>query len=331
MLSYIIPVSVTVGASYIGYLSYQSFSNMPKCTSKAKLDGKTVIITGANTGIGLATARDMARRGARVILACRSLERANTAAQDIISTTENQDVIVKQIDLTSMESVRNFAAEIYKEEARVDILINNAGLSALPHKMTSDGIEITMAANHHGHFLLTNLLLDKIKKSAPSRIVNLSSLGHKWAKLDWDKINGEMTAGTKMLEKHEGNVYFVSKLCNILFTKELSERLQGTGVTCNSVHPGTVKTELFRNSPGWLQSIVSVVGGLFLKSPEQGAQTSIHCAVSEDIEGVTGRYFSNCRVDNESEAAKSTESAKKLWDISAKLTGLNETTEASKI
>ena len=211
------------------------------CRSQARLDGKTVIITGANTGIGLETAVDLAKRNARVILACRSLERGETAAVEVRKRSGNDNVVFVQLDLASLDSVRRFAAKILEEEPRIDILINNAGIMALPERtLSQDGFEMQFAVNHLGHFLLTNLLLDRIKEAPSARIINVSSKGHIRGNLDFDNLNSEKSYVPWV-------TYGTSKLANILFTRSLAKRLEGTGVTANSLHPGAIMTELGRH------------------------------------------------------------------------------------
>ena len=212
------------------------------CHSKAKLDGKTVIITGANTGIGKETAIDLAKRNARVILACRSQEKGKKAEVDVRRESGNNDVHFRQLDLSSFTSIRKFAKEVLVEESRVDILINNAAVMLCPYMKTEDGFETQFGVNHLGHFLLTNLLLDKIKQAPEGRIVNVSSLAHTMCgPIDLDTINSE--------EKYSPfGAYNRSKLANVLFTKELAKRLEETNVTTNSLHPGGVDTELQRHS-----------------------------------------------------------------------------------
>ena len=213
------------------------------CRSQARLDGKTVIITGANTGIGLETAVDLAKRNARVILACRSVERGETAAVEVRKRSGNDNVVFIQLDLASLDSVRKFAAKILEEEPRIDILINNAGMSplGLPERtFTTDGFERSFGVNHLGHFLLTNLLLDRIKEAPSARIVNVSSLAHRWGNIDLDNLNLEHSYSSL-------RAYNSSKLANILFTRFLAKRLEGTCVTTNALHPGAINTELGRN------------------------------------------------------------------------------------
>jgi light-dependent protochlorophyllide reductase len=292
------------------------------CTSKARLDGKTAIVTGANTGIGKETVVDFAKRGARVIMACRNLKKAEATMKEIIENTGNKDLVVKHLDLVSLRSVREFAQDINNSEARLDILVNNAGVFNLPElTKTEDGFEMTMGVNHFGHFLLTNLLLDLLKRTAPSRVVVVSSVLHRGQPkgltpaLNFENLDGEICYNAFM-------AYAQSKLANILFTRELARRLEGTGVTVNSLHPGKICTEIRRHFSWWRKLTWDVVFKHFGKTPEQGAQTQIHLAVSEEVEGVSGLYFADCKEDEPSKYAQDDVAARKLWDISAQRVGL---------
>ena len=211
------------------------------CTSQARLDGKTVIITGANSGIGLETAVDMAKRNARVILACRSVERGKAAVADVKKRSGNNNVVFVQLNLGSLDSVRTFAAKILEDEPHIDILINNAGVMMIPKRtLTQDGFEMQFGVNHLGHFLLTNLLLDRIKGTPRARIVNLSSSaqGYMFAgKFNFDNMNSECSYGPVA-------AYCASKLANVLFTRSLAKRLEGSGITTNAVDPGAINTGL---------------------------------------------------------------------------------------
>ena len=290
------------------------------CKSKARMDGKTVVITGCNTGLGKETALDLARRGARVIMACRNLDLANKAADDIREKTQG-NVVVYRLDLADLTSVRECADKVNKLESRVDVLINNAGIMWCPEMRTKEGFEMQIGTNHFGHFLFTNLLLDKIKASAPARIVTVSSMGHQPGYIDLDDINFEK----RSYDSYQA--YFQSKLANILFTRELARRVQGTGINCYSLHPGAVMTELsryFEQKIGPLRYILLPIAPYFLKNPTDGAQTSIFCAVDESVANETGKYYSDCKEKTPSKRAQDDEVAKKLWDLSAKLVKLDE-------
>nr|XP_002730785.2 PREDICTED: retinol dehydrogenase 14-like [Saccoglossus kowalevskii] len=281
--------------------------------------GKTVLITGANCGIGKATALDLAKRQARVIMACRDLKSGETAARDIRRNTQNGELVVKHLDLSSFQSIRDFSSEILKEESRLDVLINNAGIFQCPFMKTVDGFEMQFGVNHLGHFLLTNLLLDLLKASAPSRVIVVSSSLHKRGVIHFENLN--MTE--ENYDKRAG--YSNSKLANVLFARELAHQLDGTGVTSNCLHPGIVWTNLSRHvSPSRLVVLLfRPLIWLFLKTAHQGAQTSIYLAVDPELEKVNGKYFGDCYEKPFHPVAQDEGVAKKLWDISEKMTGLS--------
>ncbi|MBN3325498.1 RDH13 dehydrogenase, partial [Atractosteus spatula] len=312
-----ITVAVVAG---VGLVVLRRWFAGGKCKSRARLDGKTVLITGANTGIGKATAEELACRGARVILACRDLTRAHKAAEEIRQNSGNGNVVVKQLDLALLESVRQLAKDILESEDRLDILINNAGIMMCPQWKTRDGFEMQLAVNHLGHFLLTNSLLDLLKKSSPSRIINVSSLAHEKGQINFDDINLEASYNPV-------TSYRQSKLANVLFTRELAARLKGTGVTANCLHPGVIRTELGRHLmptiPLWKKVVFFPFFLLVFKTPRQGAQTTIHCAVDEDLESVTGVYFTDCAPKETAPQGQDDEAAKRLWDLSAQMVGLS--------
>ena len=315
MAAFVVAIAITaIAVLYAGKGYFQG----PRCQSKRSLKGKTVVITGANTGIGKETAVDLAARGARVIIGCRNLEKGKEAMKEIQERSGNQNVFLEKLDLASLESVRSFADKILNSESRLDILINNAGVGACPYQKTEDGFEIHFGVNHLGHFLLTLLLLDRIKRCQPSRVINVTANGHRFVsgKIKFDDIHHEKSYSS-------WGAYFHSKLANLLFTRELSKRLEGTHVTVNAVHPGVVVTEIGRHS------IVSrkFFYPLFLyfaKTPLQGAQTTIHCAVSEEMEGVSGKYLKDCHIAEPSKGAQDDDAAKKLWEVSMKLVGLDK-------
>lgn len=305
-------------AAAVGLLALRRWAAGGVCRSKARLDGKTVLITGANTGIGKETALDLARRGARVILACRDMTRARIAADDIRQQSGNGNVVVKKLDLASLQSVRDLAKEVEENEERLDILINNAGIMWCPKWQTEDGFEMQFGVNHLGHFLLTNCLLDLMKKSAPSRIVIVSSVAHEKGRMHFDDINLDKDY------KREVS-YRQSKLANILFGRELAARLQGTGVTVYSLHPGVIRTELGRHLIPTLalwKRLILILFGWLVKSPTEGAQTTIYCAVDESLDQVSGLYYSDCATKTPAPQALDDKAAKKLWDLSASMVGL---------
>ncbi|XP_016308484.1 retinol dehydrogenase 12 isoform X1 [Sinocyclocheilus anshuiensis] len=252
-----------------------------------KLNGKTAVVTGANTGIGKFIALDFARRGAQVILACRSEARGTAALQEIRESTGNQNIHLRLLDTSSLDSVRKFAARILEEEKELHILVNNAGASGLPSKITADGLEITFATNHIGPFLLTSLLLDLLKKSAPARIVNVSSMNHWRGEVNFDHFRGHN------LNHVMDATYNHTKLHNVIWTNELARRLQGTGVTANSLHPGVVMTDVMRNYNFIIRFLFNLVGFFFFKTAEEGSFSPIYCAVSEEAEGISGKYFNS--------------------------------------
>nr|XP_033807658.1 retinol dehydrogenase 12-like isoform X2 [Geotrypetes seraphini] len=284
------------------------------CRSNAKLHGKVVIITGANTGIGKETARDLARRGARVIIACRDIVKGEAAACEIRATTGNEQIVVRKLDLADTKSIKTFSETIQQEEKQIHILINNAGVMMCPYSKTADGFEMHLGVNHLGHFLLTFLLLDLLKQSAPARIVNVSSLIHRFGTIKFNDLQSEKWYDS-------GLAYCHSKLANVLFTRELAKRLQGTGVTVNALHPGTVASELLRHSSFML--VISKLFTFFFKTPMEGAQTSIYCAVAEELDSVSGKYFSNCSPTSVSREGQNDEVGKKLWAVSCSLLGIH--------
>ena len=310
---------VAVGVAAIAALcAGKRYFQGPRCQSNSSLKGKTVVITGANTGIGKETAVDLARRGARVIIGCRNIEKGKEALNEIQERSGNNNVFLEKLDLASLESVRSFADKILNSEPRLDILVNNAGVMACPYQKTEDGFEMQFGVNHLGHFLLTMLLLDRLKRSQPSRIVNVSSSAHRMGngKINFEDINYEKSYNA-------WSAFYNSKLANVLFTRELSKRLEGTHVTVNALHPGAVRTELGRHSV-LSSALFSPVVWYFCKTPEQGAQTSIYCVVSEEMEGVSGKYMKDCHIVEESKGAQDDDAAKKLWEISMKLVGLEK-------
>ncbi|XP_064081209.1 retinol dehydrogenase 13-like [Macrobrachium nipponense] len=314
-------IGLTAFGSFVGGVTlFKEVLGGSNFSGQERLDGKTVIVTGANTGIGKETAREMAKRGAKVILACRDMDKCAEARKDIAWDTQNKLVRCMKCDLASQDSIREFVQNFNAKEERLDILINNAGVMRCPKSFTEEGIELQLGTNHMGHFLLTNLLLSKIKDSAPSRIINVSSVAHMRGRINFSDLNSKKNYD-------EGEAYAQSKLANILFTRELSERLAGSGVTCNAVHPGLVLTEIGRHmgiDKSWMASLIlKPFLWLFLKTPRQGAQTTIYTALSSDLEGVSGKYFSNQAEVSVAEAALDKEAAQRLWAISEHWTKLN--------
>ncbi|XP_060538279.1 dehydrogenase/reductase SDR family member 13-like [Pantherophis guttatus] len=295
-------------------LLYYNFVAATRCRNAVSLRGKTVLITGGNAGIGKATAVDLARRGARVVLACRDKARGESAMYDIRRESGNSEVILMILDLGSLNSVRAFAQSFLESEPRLDILINNAGV--LKDGQTSDGFDQAFQVNHLAHFLLTHLLLDRLKRCAPSRIVILSSNAHMYGKINFRTIHKPVEGMWEALRS-----YGSSKLANMLHARELANQLEGTNVTCYAVHPGAVKTEINRSFPWWIFSSLWFMR-LFVRDCDAGAQTSIYCATEEGIERLSGRYFVDCRPKVPWPQARDDQLAKKLWEFSERLLGL---------
>ncbi|KAK3531690.1 hypothetical protein QTP70_025922 [Hemibagrus guttatus] len=302
------------------FILLRKFVSGKRCKSKKQLHGKTVVITGSNTGIGRETAVDLARRGARVILACRNVVRAEAAVAIVKRESRSNNVVSMLLDLANQKSVRSFAETFLKTEKRLDILINNAGIYM--QGTTEDGLGLMFGVNHIGHFLMTNLLLDRLKECGPSRIVTVSSMCHEFGNLDFNLLSAhkEFGKGNSLMDVFR--IYSNSKLCNVLFTHELAKRLQGTQVTCYSLHPGAINSELGRNIQPGIKKLLKFIGALFFKDVESGAQTTLYCALQEGIEGLSGRYFSNCGLKEVQAKAKDDAVAKKLWEVSEKLCGM---------
>ncbi|XP_027009242.2 retinol dehydrogenase 14b [Tachysurus fulvidraco] len=281
--------------------------------------GKTVIVTGASSGIGKATAAELFRLQARVIMACRDRERAEQAAAEIraCAGTSHGELVIKHVELTSLRSVRAFCLEITQEEPTLDVLINNAGVFRCPYSKTEDGFEMQLGVNHLAHFLLTHLLTELMVRSAPSRILVVSSKLYKYGSIRFDDLNSESSYDPSFC-------YSQSKLANLLFVHELAKRLEGRGVTVNALSPGIVRTNLGRHVRVNLlmKPFLFMVSWLFFKSPEEGAETTLHLACSPDMATVTGKFFSNCREEELLSKATDDDTAKRLWDLSEKMVGI---------
>ncbi|KAG7190099.1 hypothetical protein KM043_006233 [Ampulex compressa] len=278
------------------------------CKSNTKMDGKTVIITGCTSGIGKETARDLAKRGARLIMACRNVDSANELKDQFAKETGNENIVVRRLDLSSLQSVREFAQQINREEDRLDVLIHNAGTAETFRKrVTEDGLEMTMATNHYGPFLLTHLLIDLLKRSKPSRIVIVASELYRLARLNLDNVNP-----TRSFPAY---LYYVSKYANIVIGLELARRLEGSGVTVNCLHPGLIDSGIWRSVPAPLSWGLNLIIKAFFKTPEQGAQTTIHLAVSTELADVTGKYFIDCREHGLSSGVQDPAKGKKFWEL----------------
>ncbi len=282
-------------------------------TSPKPMAGKICVVTGANSGIGRAASIALARLGAEVVLVCRDRGRGESAMSEVAAAATGAAPSLELADLGSLEQVRDVAGRLAKL-ARIDVLVNNAGLVVGTRQVTVDGFEHTIAVNHLAPFLLTNLLLPTLEASAPSRIVNVASTAHRGARLDL----GDLQLERRYLPML---AYSNSKLANILFTRELSRRLNGTSVTANCLHPGTVNTHFGDTGAAWLR-LGLVVAGPFLKSPETGARTLVYLASSPEVAGQSGGYYVSRRLRSPSRAARDEALARQLWDLSAELTGL---------
>ena len=281
------------------------------------LEGKICMVTGATSGIGAVTARALAQKGARVIIVARNVNRCENTVAEIIQTTGNHAVEYMLADLSSQDEIHNLVRVYQDKYERLDVLVNNAGGFFMSRLESIDGIEMTFALNHLNYFLLTNLLIETIKASAPARIVNVSSAAHQNASIDFDDLQ----------DKHNYSgwqAYGQSKLANILFTYELARRLEGTGVTVNALHPGFVATNFGANNAGFLGTLVRRFMNLFSIDVETGAQTSIYLAASAEVEGVTGKYFVKQQAVASSEISYDQTTAKRLWEISEEMTGVRE-------
>lgn len=279
------------------------------------MQGKTVLITGANSGMGLATTVEMARRGAAVIMACRSRQRGEEALAEAVRQSGSDKIRLLLCDLASFASIRAFAEVINAEYPVLDVLINNAGVMVFRRELTADGYELDLGVNHLGHFLLTMLLLDRLKAAAQGRIVVVASGAYKIGKLYLDDptLSRGFTAA---------KAYGRSKLANILFTRELAERLKGTGVTVNCLHPGAVGTSIgVSRETGFGQRLMKLVGVLFQTS-EQGADTAIYLAAAPELSEVSGQYYYRRKIKELSPRAKDPEAAARLWQWSLEQTGL---------
>jgi len=280
------------------------------------MQGKTVVITGGNAGIGKEAAVGLATLGARVIITSRNEQRGRAAWKEIVERSGNSDVEVMALDLASFRSIRTFAAEVIDSVDHLDVLVDNAGLILRNRTLTEDGFEATFGINHLGHFLLTDLLLDRLKASAPSRVVVVASSAHESAKqgLDFDDLQSERSY-------RWAKVYGKSKLANIYFARVLAHRLEGTGVTSNSLHPGFVRSEFGRGGDlGALYGFgMKYLAAPFAISPAKGALTTIYLASSPEVEGATAGYYDKCKPATPTQVAQDDDAARRLWDASEQL------------
>jgi len=280
------------------------------------MKGKNVIITGGNAGIGLATSIALAKMGANIYIVSRTKTKAEDAVKEIIAASGNHNVKFFLADLSSQKSIRKLATEIRNEMSVIDVLINNAGGTFTDFTLSEDGLEMTIATNHFAYLLLTNLLLDLIKKSEQGRIVNVASGSHYRGKIDFESF-------TRKKKYFVMKAYGQSKLANVLFTSELADRLKGTNVTVNSLHPGFVKTKIGNKNATWYSDLFWSIATLGAISVEDGAKTSVYLASSADVKNTTGKYFDKCKEKKPAALALDKELGKELWKKSEELCPLN--------
>ena len=283
-------------------------------TAEQSMSGKICLVTGATSGIGKETALALARRGASVVVVARNPAKGADTVRWLREQTGNDSVDLMLADLSSQQQIRQLADDFKKKHQHLHVLVNNAGAVLLSRRESADGIEMTWALNHLGYFLLTNLLLDVLRSSAPSRIVNVSSGAHRRVELDFADLQGR--------NKYRGfRTYARSKLANLLFTYELAARMEGTGVTVNALHPGLVATNL-PGSNGLRGRVLTFLLGLRGMRSEAGARTVVYLAASSEVDGITGQYFVKQKAVRSSRASYDQPAAAKLWQVSADLTGL---------
>ena len=283
---------------------------------KDNMNGRICLVTGGTNGIGKSTAQALAGMGATVIIVGRDAQKTSKVVKEIRAASGNPRVRSMLADLSSQQEIRRLADEFKNSYAHLHVLINNAGAVFMKRQLSVDGIEMTFALNHLAYFLLTNLLLDTLKASAPARIINVSSGAHTSGKIEFDNLQGKRV--------YSPRVYEDSKLANILFTLELARRLEGTGVTANALHPGFTATGFAKNNGKAIAALVSIFAPLVARSPAKGAETSIYLASSSSVEGITGKYFHNSRELPAASQATDMVVARKLWDRSAEMVHLGD-------
>ncbi|XP_064076985.1 retinol dehydrogenase 14-like [Vanessa tameamea] len=316
-----VPISVVVA---LGLIRKWRSRNWAKCVSNTCLRGKTFLITGANSGIGLETAKALVKRKARVIFACRDIDKAKQAIAEIRKEQPTGgELIPMQLDLASFESIEKFVEVVKAGFYKIDVLINNAGVS-VPLKQdqkTKEGFEIHIGVNHLGHFYLTNLLIDLLKKASPSRVVIVSSTLHEKGKLDFGDLNlrAEIEEAKKGKSGRHNAGYCNSKLMNVYFARSLAAKLMSEGVDVNACCPGFCYTNLFRNFVRWYHYILMApVAFFFMRSAKQGAETVVYCASDYSIEGHTGKFYRDC-AEYTSKYPFNKEEETKLWEISEEM------------
>ena len=279
------------------------------------MDGRVCVITGATSGIGRAAAEQLAALGARLVIVARDPARGAAARDEIVAATGNREVALEIADLASQRQVRELAARLLAAEPEIHVLVNNAGLALGERRLTEDGLEETFAVNHLAPFLLTNLLLERLRGSSPARVVTVASAAHRGAAIPFDDLNGERGFSGWI-------AYGWTKLANILFTAELARRLAGSGVAAACLHPGVVATGFGREGPFLVREFQRLLGRVFLLDPKQGADTLVWLASSPEMEGASGGYYAKRRLATPSRAAGDAAAARRLWQESERLTGL---------
>jgi NAD(P)-dependent dehydrogenase (short-subunit alcohol dehydrogenase family) len=309
----------------VGLRVLKTYVNGGVCSSEARMDGKLVIVTGANTGLGKTTAEELAKRGATVIMACRDTQKGDAAKLDILGRNPRlggEQLRVMELDLASFAQIRRFVVSFKEQFSRLDVLINNAGVMEPPYALTQDGFEMTMGVNYMGHFLLTNLLLDRLT-ARPSRVVVLTS-----SIMDSERIHLEHIASPIPEDEYHGpKAYAQSKLANVLFTRELGRRLRSTEVSTYAVHPGIIITDIVRFWP--LQQtalgrrLLYYATWWFTKDDTSGVQTVVCCAVDEVLAEETGQYYSDCAPSIPPDSALHEADAEALWKLTMDLVKLD--------
>lgn len=277
----------------------------------SSLEGRVCIVTGANKGIGLAATHGLARMGATIVLACRNADAAEAARREVEQATGNRNLSVAMLDLASLASVRRFAAEFTSAHDRLHVLVNNAGIYTSKRTVTEDGFERTWEVDYLSHFLLTNLLMDQLRAAAPSRVINVSSDGHRMGQINFEDLNRERRwSGIR--------AYGQAKLAQILFTKEFARRFAGTGVSAFAVHPGAVRTDWSRGGRG--MRVGARIAWPFMRTPDEGADTIVWLASLGETDGWSGQYFTTRHVEEPKAIAKDPDLARRLWEVSEELT-----------
>jgi NAD(P)-dependent dehydrogenase (short-subunit alcohol dehydrogenase family) len=277
------------------------------------MQGKTVVITGATSGIGAVAARRLAEQGARIVIVARDTQRAEETLRELRTANPAAAHSAHFADLSRLRDMKRVAAEIAAAEPRIDVLMNNAGVLVSRNQRTEDGLEVMFATNHMSYFVIANLLLERLRASGGGvRIVSTASAAHHRGRLDFEHLQDQKGASD----------YGTTKLCNILFTRELARRIAGTGVTANCLHPGFVATRFGDNAGGPIRVGLAIAKRLFALSPEEGAKTMVYLASSPEVAGRSGGYYSKCAPAAPSAAAQSDDAARRLWELSARIAGI---------